>query len=218
MPRLPLLAAALLVCGCASSASTAQQPEPAPAPAQTVRPLANLAARRIIVTPAYGFEPGDPMGWAATIQRPRVLLRQLDSAIVAEFTLRGLRSTWYFAPDLEKAYQVNSTYAADPFNLAENQLRGKLEIGKNYGEPLATQLRTMIAMQDGARRIILPVNLHFEPADSGQGRAVIRLVLVDARTTEFLWVADVKSDPAPRFGPDVLKSLAFHFADLVVAP
>ncbi len=46
----------------------------------------------------------------------------------------------------------------------------------------------------------------------------MKLVLVDARTTEFLWVHEVRSDPAPAFGPAVLTSLANHFADLVIAP
>ena len=49
-------------------------------------------------------------------------------------------------------------------------------------------------------------------------RAVLRLVLVDARTTEFMWIGEVQSDPAATFGPAVLASLASHFADLVISP
>ena len=218
MPRTLTLAGALLIAACASPASHAQQ-TPTPAPTEVRRPLANLAAMRIIVTPVFRLEEGDPLGWAASIPRHTAMLRQLDSAIVAEFTARGLGSTWYFAPALEKSYELNSTYAANPHMLAEQPLLGKLELGKTYGEPLATQLRTMIAMQDGARRVILPVDVRFEKAADGKsGVAVMKLVLVDARTTEFLWIADVRSDPEPAFGPAVLTSLANHFADLVVAP
>ncbi len=174
---------------------------------------------RITVTPVFRLDEDDPLGWAAKIPRHTAMLRQLDSAIVTEFKARGLGGTWYFAPSLEKSYELNSTYAANPHMLAEEPLLGKLELGKTYGEPLATQLRTMIAMEDGARRVILPVDVRFErAADGTSGVAVLKLVLVDARTTEFLWFHEVRSDSAPAFGPAVITSLANHFADLVVAP
>jgi hypothetical protein len=218
MPRSLTLAAAVLVVACASPPSHAQQAPAPPAP-QTMRPLANLAAQRIIVTPAFGIDRNDPLGWAAAIARPRAALRALDSAIVAEFDARGLGRIWYFEPALEQSYQLNSTYATDPYLLAEQPLRGAVEVGKYYSDPLATQLRTMIALQDGARYVILPVNLRFAKAENGAGgEAVIKLVMVDARTNEYLWIHEVHSDPAPAFGPAVLTSLAAHFADLVVGP
>ena len=176
-----------------------------------------MAAQRVVVPPLYAIEPNDPLGWAAAIPRSREAMSQIDSAITAEFTARGLNGVWYFTPDLEKNYRVNSTYAADPHRLAENTLRGSLEIGKTYGEPLATQLRTMIALQDGGRFVMMPVDVRFEKAAGGLGQAVLKLVLVDARTTEFIWIGEVKSDPAAAFGPPVIASLANHFADLVVA-
>lgn len=221
MPRSLILAGTLLlVVACASGPSHAQQPPAAAAPApEVVRPLANLAAQRMIVTPAFGLEREDPLGWAAGIARPQATLRALDSAIVTEFDARGLGRTWYFAPALERSYRLNPTYATDPYLLAETPLRGRVEVGKFYGDPLASELRTMIALQDGARYVILPVNLRFEKATHGAGgEAVLKLVMVDARTTQFLWIRDVRSDPAPAFGPPVLASLAAHFADLVVSP
>ncbi|MDE3052352.1 MAG: hypothetical protein KGJ70_00595 [Gemmatimonadota bacterium] len=220
MPRSLILTAAALLAACATPASHAQQPPVAPAAApQAVRPLANLAAQRIVVTPVYALERTDPLGWAAALARPRVTLRALDSAIVEEFDARGLGRTWYFPPALRKEYELNSTYATDPYALAEAPLRDKIEVGKYYGDPLATQLRTMVAMQDGARYVLLPVELRFEKAAAGPlGVAVLKLVLVDTRLTEFRWVYEVRSDPAPAFGPPVLASLASHFADLVVAP
>jgi hypothetical protein len=207
----------LLVSACASSAPKAQQAGASTAPAPIVHPLANMAAQRVIVPPLYAIDQNDALGWAAAIPRSREAMSQIDSAITAEFSARGLGGVWYFTPELEKNYRVNSTYAADPHRLAENPLRGKLEIGKNYGEPLATQLRTMIALQDGGRFVMLPVDVRFEKTDGGMGQAVLKIVLVDARTTEFLWIGEVKSDPASAFGPPVITSLANHFADLVAA-
>lgn len=219
MPRTLILAAAVLAAACTTPPSLAQQPPSAPAP-QVLRPLANLAAQRIVVTPVYAMERTDPLGWAAAIARPRATLRALDSAIVEEFDARGLGRTWYFPPALEREYELNSTYATDPYALGEAPLRGKIEVGKYYGDPLATQLRTMVAMQDGARYVLLPVELRFENAPRGAagGVAVLKLVLVDSRLTEYRWVYEVRSDPAPAFGPSVLASLASHFADLVVGP
>ncbi len=220
MPRAIVLAAILLPVACATPPSHAQQPPAAPAPApQVLRPLANLAAQRIVVPPVYALERNDPLGWGAGLARPRATLRALDSAIVEEFDARGLGRTWYFPPALDREYRLNPTYATDPYALAESPLRGKIEVGKYYGDPLATQLRTMVALQDGARYVLLPVELRFEKAPDGTGGvAVLKLVLVDSRLTEYRWVYEVKSDPAPAFGPSVLASLASHFADLVVAP
>lgn len=219
VPRTLFVAGALVLAACVSPAPQAQQTPAPPAPTEGRRPLANLAAMRIIVTPVFKLDEGDPLGWAAAIPRHAVMLRQLDSTIAAEFDARGLGNTWYFARALEKSYELNSTYAADPHMLAEQPLLGTLELGKNYGDPLATQLRTMIAMQDGARRVMLPVDVRFEKAADGtSGVAVMKLVLVDARTTEYLWIGEVRSNPAPAFGPAVLQSLASHFADLVIAP
>lgn len=221
MPRFLIRTAAILLpVACATPASHAQQPPVAPVSEQpTLRPLANLAAQRIVVTPVYALDRDDPLGWAAQIARPRATLRALDSAIVREFDARGLGRTWYFPPALEREYALNSNYATDPYALAETPLRGKIEVGKYYGDPLATQLRTMIALQDGARFVLLPVQLRFEKAAQGTGGvAVLKLVLVDARLTEFRWIYEVRSDPAPAFGASVLTSLASRFADLVVGP
>ena len=105
--------------------------------------------------------------------------------------------------------------------LAEQPLRRDAgRSARRYGDPLATQLRTMIALQDGARRCSCRWTCAFEKAaDGASGVAVLQLVLVDARTTEFrLGAARCRSDPAPAFGPAVLTSLANHFADLVIAP
>jgi hypothetical protein len=184
-----------------------------------VRALAGLAAQRITVTPVFALVTGDPMGWAATIARPRLMLRGLDSAIVAEFDARGMRTKWFFPPDLEHSYQLNPTYSPDPHGLAEEPLRGKPSMEKPYPDPLATQLRTLVMFHEGARLVLLPVELRFEKAGEGpNGRAVLSLVLVDARTVEVRWMGQVASDPAPALGPTVIASLVTHLADLVISP
>ena len=184
-----------------------------------MRALGGLAAQRVTVTPVFAVATGDPLGWAATIARPRAMLRSLDSAIVAEFDARGMRSKWFFPPDLDRSYQVNPTYSPDPHALAEEPLRGKPALDKPYPDPLASQLRTLVALHDGARLVLLPVELRFEQHGKGpNGRAVLSLVLVDARAVEVRWTGKVESDPAPALGPAVIASLVAHFADMVISP
>jgi hypothetical protein len=210
--------ALLALCAVLGTACASHVPAP-PTPADVSRPLAGLAAQRIVVTPVFAVQGGDALGWAASIARPRAMLRDLDSIIVAEFAARGMRTRWYFAPDLEHSFQLNPTYAPDPHALAVEPLRGRLDPSKPYGDPLATQLRTIIALRDEGRFVLLPVEVRFERDGPGpNGRAVLKLVLVDARTVEYRWTRDVSSDPAPAFGSAVMTSLAAHFADLVISP
>ena len=85
-------------------------------------------------------------------------------------------------------------------------------------EPLASQLRTLVAVHD-ARFALLPLEVAFEKAAVGTagGRARLRLAIVDARTTELRWVGEVRSDPSPVLNPGVTTSLAGRLADLIVA-
>jgi hypothetical protein len=85
------------------------------------------------------------------------------------------------------------------------------------GEPLATQLRAVVALND-ARYAILPVEVRFERAGEGAGRAVLHVALIDARRSEVVWLTDVASDAAATLSPALAASLGAHFADLVAAP
>ena len=203
----------------ASALGAQDPPKIVPAPATPVRRLAGLAAQRIIVTPVYALRQGDLMGWAAGNAKPRAMLRTLDSAIVAEFDDRGMRPKWSFTPDLEHSYAVNPTYAPDPHELAVDRLPKSPDGGLAYTEPLASQLRTLVALHEDGRYVLLPVEVRFEKAGAaGYGYAVLKLVVVDARTVEVRQVIEVPSDPARAFGPAIIASLAKNFADQVISP
>ena len=62
------------------------------------------------------------------------------------------------------------------------------------------------------------VELSFEAAGGSTGRAALRLVLADARTSDVRWVGQVKSDSATTFSRALPASLASRLADLVAAP
>lgn len=191
----------------------------APTPSEPVaRPLAQLAALRVIVTPAHSLRPGDALGWAAHLPRSREYLKSLDSALTAALSDRGLQTQWIYPADLVRAQRGSPTYAADPYSLAANPLRNAdVKSGAKLGDPLVTQLRTMIALQE-ARMVLIPVELRFEKDSAGQGLAVLHVAMIDARLGEVRWTGDVRSDPGSTLTPAVLSSLAAHFADLIAAP
>jgi hypothetical protein len=211
LPRLIWCLPLLLACG--GGSTPASQTQTAPPPVS--RPLAWLAGQRIVLTPVYRIREGDVMGWAAQIPRSRELLRALDSALAGELAQRGLEKQWVYPADLARSTRASPTYTVDPNALAVEPLRNPaLAQGGKIGDPLATQLRTIVAMHD-SRMVLLPVELRFDRDKSGQGIAVLRAVLVDARIGDVRWVGEASSDPSPTFSRALLTSVANHFADLI---
>jgi hypothetical protein len=192
----------------------------APAPVAPVRPLAGLVAQQVIVAPTHSLREVDALGWTAQIPRSREYLRSFDEELATELAARGLTSQWVWPADLLRASRASPSYAVDPYALAAAPLRStSVAAGARLGDPLATQLRTMIALQERARAVLLPVELRFEKdAKTGRGLAALRLALLDGRIGEVRWIGDVKGDPSPTFSRELLKSLAARFADLITAP
>jgi hypothetical protein len=184
------------------------------------RPLAGLAAQPLILLPVQYLRPADTLGWAQHVQAPSAFLARIDDELTFAARERGVKSAWAFPEDLARSARRNATYAADPHGLAAEGLRPRGQrprLPAPLGEPLATQMRALVALHD-ARYALLPVEVRFEPAAEGGGRAVLRLALIDARRAEVVWVTEVASDPAPAPSPAIAASLASHFGDLIGAP
>lgn len=192
--------------------------EPSPAAAQA-RPLAPLASQRVVVAPVAAVREGDPLGWAAAIPRQRDWLRQLDDEIAFALKERGLGDAWVYAETLARGYQRNPSLSPDPYRLAVDPVRRMTRLGDEarLPEPLASQLRTLVAVHD-SRLVLLPLEVAFERAGDAEGRAHLRVALVDARTSDVRWLGDVRSDPSSTFNPGVAASLAARLADLIAAP
>lgn len=202
--------AALGLVACKSS-----PPKP---PEPTEHALAGLAAQHVAVLPTYGVRVAPGLGWS--VSRTTELRRTLDADIEAAFDERGIKQAWYFPPALQAAYRRNASYAADPYALAEEPLRSPgLALEMRLPEPLASQVRTLIALHDDTRYVLAPVELRLEPAPAGQtgGRGVLRVVLVDARLSNIRWIGDVSGDLAPELGPAITASVAAKLA-AAVAP
>jgi len=211
MPPLRILAASILsivpiLGACKSSPPTPAQP--------SEHALAGLAAQHVVILPTYLVRAAPGLGW--TLPRPAEIAKTQDADIAAAFDDHGIR-TWIRPSGLDSAYRRNPTYATDPHALAEEPLRSPtLGIDQRLPEPIASQLRTLVALHDDARLVLAPVELRIESAPGG-GRGVLRLVLVDARLSSVRWVGEVASDPAPAFGPAVTASIAAKLS-AVIAP
>jgi hypothetical protein len=206
-----VLLAGGLSCGGAAKPETQTKPELAE------HSLAGLAAQHIVLLPTYSIRIMPGLAWSAAIGRPVDVQRTLDADLLAAFDERGLRKTWIFPEDLQRSFKRNSSYAADPYTLAEEPLRSPaLNTEQRLPEPIASQLRTLVALHEDARLILAPVEVRFEPTGAGPaGRAVLRLVLVDPRLSRPTWIGEVVSDSATEFGPVISASLASKLANLV---
>jgi hypothetical protein len=207
-PALRLLAATPLIyalaCGGAGAAKT--PPEPAE------HSLSGLAAQHVAVLPAYAVCIVAPLDWS--VGRLAELQRTLDADIVAALDDRGVKA-WVYPAQLLAAHQRNPTYSTDPYTFAEEPLRApSLPIDTRLAEPLASQIRAMVALLPDTRLVLAPVELRLERAGTG-GRGVLRLVLVDARLSNVRWLGEISSDTSATFGPAITASIAARLAAAV---
>jgi hypothetical protein len=176
-----------------------------------------MAGQHVVVLPTHYLRP-DSIGWAARATRPNETLAALDSAIERALNARGFSANWAFPPALARSARRNAGYVADPYALAGERLRPLAHVVDNsLHEPLATQIRGIIAFND-ARFAVFPVELRFEPAANGTARPVLRVALLDGRTSTVRWAGDIRGAAGAALDAAMLDSVASSFADLVAAP
>ena len=182
------------------------------------RPLAAYAMQTVVLVPVSGAR-FDSLGWVTYLGGATAAARRLDTAIVAKLSERGVGMRWILPTELWRAYERNRSYATDPYQLTVNALRSPTFLAASrYGEPLASQLRTMIALHEDTRVVLVPVEVRFERVGAGRaGRAILRTTLLDARLTEARWVGDVQGDTSSA-PARALESVAARLADLFLAP
>jgi hypothetical protein len=186
-----------------------------PAPSNPVPEvlLAGIAGQALLVTPVQTIRVAPELAWPS-LTKPADLLSTLDRALADTLRDRVRNPQWVFADALIASAKANPTYATDPHLLSIQSLRSpRLEVGQRLAEPLASQLRTMLALQDG-RLILIPVELRFEKQPTGMARAVLHLVLVDPRRSDVSWFGDVAGADLQAFTPNFIALLASRAADL----
>lgn len=207
---------AISTAACGGSASQTQTQAPAPRDLPD-HSLSGLAAQHVVLLPTYSARIAPGLAWSSAVGRLVDVQRTLDADILAALDERGLRKMWIFPEDLAQSFRRNASYSTDPYTLAEEPLRSStLAVDQRLPEPLASQLRTLIALHEDSRLVLAPVELRLEPAETG-GRGVLRLILIDPRMSVTRWIGEVTSDPAPAYGPVISASIAAKLANLVTA-
>jgi hypothetical protein len=189
----------------------------APEPEQ--HPLAGLAGTGAILTPVYTLRTATEASGIVQMGSTRDVLRLLDDDIAAALADRGLKTGWILPEDLALSFRRNPTYAPDPYALAMEPLRSPaFTPGARLPEPLASQLRTMIALHENARAVLLPIELRFDrDASGGAARATLKVAVVDPRFSEAKWVGTVRGDTASADVHVLARSVARGLADLITS-
>jgi hypothetical protein len=183
-------------------------------PAIVGAPLAVYAPQRLVVAPTIRVLASETDPLVREFGTPAELRRFFDGEVARLFRERGIGTNWILPAELTRAYERNRSYASDPYNLAIEPLRSlKFVAGSKYGEPLSSQLRTMIALHEDARHVLLPATLQM-----AGGRTVLRVALLDPRYAEARWVGDIRSDSAAAPRRSSLTQVAVRLAELFVAP
>jgi hypothetical protein len=229
--RTAAIAAAL---GCAGQPMAAGQ-----ADMSAQRPLAAFISRPVLVLPTRFLGGDGSLGWAGQLGDPQAYLGDVDAEIAFAFKQRGIDKQWILPPAIVRSVRRNPGFATDPHELTADWLRPPLKKPpEQLPEPFGSQVRALVALQEGAQYVLYPVQVSFEPVSvegasapsSGggsqgsaagatgsrvEGRAVLRIALLDARRAKIVWMADVVSDPYPSFSPALAASVAEHLADLI---
>jgi hypothetical protein len=204
---------AVSVAACGRPATVGSPATPPQQPPSAV--LVVYATQRIALTPT-SIARADSLGWLQRLGGPVAAGRMLDSAISTALYERAVSRQWFMPTDLMRSYERNRSYATNPYELTTTALRASaFQTASRYGEPLSSQLRTMIALHESVRMVLIPVELRFEK-EGKAGRAILRAVLLDARAADARWVGEVRGDTSsvPR---RALDNVASRFADLFVA-
>jgi hypothetical protein len=157
----------------------------------------------------------DP-SWMNRMGEGYQFLVTVDESIESALSTRGVGNGWTFPSVISASARRNTGMVPDPHALAVGNLVRLAKAGDDpLSEPLATQIRQLVALREG-RYAILPAALVFENAPNGM-RAKVLLYLVDSRTARITWSGEVRSDVTPVFSAAMANSLAEHVGDLVVA-
>ena len=213
-------ACAAAACARASRAEAAARPVAEAGDARATqgdRPLAAVASQRVVVMPVQTIR-ADSAGWlrAMSADYRETLDDELAYAIGERVPGRG----WVFGPAVVRSAARNQPHAGEPRGLAVPVLEKARRTPEDpIAEPLASQLRTLVAL-GGGRFALVPVEARFEPAAAGAtagARLALDLALVDARTARLLWSGTVRGDAASTFSPALAAGVAARVADLIAA-
>ncbi|MCU0625751.1 MAG: hypothetical protein MUF21_04570 [Gemmatimonadaceae bacterium] len=189
----------------------------APAPPPPPSPLAAYASRKVAVFPLQRLAIGDSSAQAVSAAAMRPRGAAFDSAFTRTLDGRGLGTQWVLPPAMLKVAQREVVNRTDARALAVTGLGPQRRPNDmDVREPLASQLRALIALTD-ARWVLIPVEARVFAAADGQRTARVRLALIDGRGGQVMTLPEVAGKAAATEAA-ALASVAGAAADLIVAP
>lgn len=176
-----LIATGLLLCG---ACATAQQ-----GPSEEEQANVRLGGDAVVVLPLQRISPAAgasippqlaSLGWPA--------LREIfNDTLRSAFTVRAIAETWVWPADLRQAYRRNPAMLPDPFELSVGALRGmRVEPDMDLPERLGGELRTLLAISEGRRYFLLPLDVILSHGVAGFTTSG-QVILVDGRRQRVLW-------------------------------
>ncbi|MCC7051692.1 MAG: hypothetical protein IT355_00405 [Gemmatimonadaceae bacterium] len=232
-------AAALLVAACggtpapapspapapaaAPSAPVAAEPAPMPTPTPTPPPPAAapvfgaFASQKVVVFPLQRYAVSDSAWMPASGAVGRARAAVFDSTLTAALRDRGLGASWSLPPNTSRVAQGDVMNRTDPralptVGLAPSRRPNDLDLR----EPLATQLRAIVALVPDGRMVLVPLEARVT-GGAGARQATLRLAFLDARQSSVVSFPDV-TGPAASDERAALRAAVEKFADMVVVP
>ncbi|MEX1185592.1 MAG: hypothetical protein WEA80_03300 [Gemmatimonadaceae bacterium] len=125
------------------------------------------------------------------------LRESFNDTLRSAFTTRAIAETWVWPADLRQAHRRNPALLPDPFELSVGALRGmRLEPDTDLPERLGGELRTLLAVSEGRRYFLLPLDVtlaHGAAGFTASGQAI----LVDGRRQRVVWARRITGAAAP---------------------
>ena len=191
-------------------------PPPPNAPNPSGQQLAGIVGQPLLIAPVQSIKIAPELGWTG-LPRAAAILAAFDQTLADTLRARLGDPQWVYAAALIESARNNPTYATDPRALSIQPLKSpRLEVAQRLPEPLASQLRVMLALHDG-RLILIPVELRFERTAVGAAHPVLQLVLVDPRLSDIRWHGEVTGTDSRMFSSSLTADMAACVADLFVA-
>lgn len=179
----------------ASLACATAQQGPTAAEQANVR----LGGDAVVVLPLQRIGPA-----AAATMPPRLaslawpaLRESFNDTLRSAFTTRAIAESWVWPAELRQAHRRNPALLPDPSELAVGALRGvRLEPDTDLPEQLGGELRTLLAVSEGRRYFLLPLDVTLSHGAAGftaSGQAI----LVDGRRQRVVWARRITGAAAP---------------------
>ena len=208
LAALSLLAATIACAGAPGPDAGAREAEGAVAGGATQpaeRPLAAVAAQRVVVVPLQQAPEASAAVEAAAV----------DAELAFALEERGFGSRWTTAEGARRMARSNPTFTGDPGDVGLGGTPPKP--GADLVEPTASQLRALAALAD-ARYVVVPQALRADTT-GGATRLRLRVTLVDTRRQQVLWTGETAGVPVADTPPAARPArIAAQFVDLIAAP